>query len=315
MDFSHRAGVDAAGHPRHLYAYRPGRDRHGARGADGVAVNPAAPQAVLLAAILLFAFILPSQLPRFWLFSGLIAAIVLMAWALASGDPTLEPLLLWERLEDTLIAAGLVTCVTLLFFPRDTGQLWPAYSAGPGCEAVASEEESMWMLIAIAAVLAAFACLAPAQAGDAPPPTLWPTARRRAISTLPTRPIPARGARLNGAGALYAGRDQGADGSRRRSGAGHRLALHGRQDLGLRAGQRADLRQGQSGQDANQGDARILRQPAEREVISLVVIGHDHPMIYDWTCKGKQPTITQQIFTVDARGFPAELWKAIAPAH
>ena len=51
------------------------------------------------------------------------------------------------------------------------------------------------------------------------------------------------------------------------------------------------------------------------EVIPLVVIGHDHPMIYDWTCKGKQPTVAQQIFTVDARGFPAELWKAIAPAH
>ena len=79
-----------------------------------------APQAVLVAAILLFAFILPSQLPRFWLFSGLIAAIVLMAWALASGDPTLQPLLLWERLEDTLIAAGLVSCVTLLFFPRES---------------------------------------------------------------------------------------------------------------------------------------------------------------------------------------------------
>ena len=79
-----------------------------------------APQAVLVAAILLFAFILPSQLPRFWLFSGLIAAIVLMAWALASGDPTLQPLLLWERLEDTLIAAGLVSGVTLLFFPRES---------------------------------------------------------------------------------------------------------------------------------------------------------------------------------------------------
>jgi uncharacterized membrane protein YccC len=79
-----------------------------------------APQAVLVAATLLFAFILPSQLPRFWLFSGLIAAIVLMAWALASGDPTLQPLLLWERLEDTLIAAGLVSGVTLLFFPRES---------------------------------------------------------------------------------------------------------------------------------------------------------------------------------------------------
>ena len=85
-----------------------------------------APQAVLLAAILVFAFVLPSQLPRFWLFSGLIAAIVLMAWALASGDPTLEPLLLWERLEDTFIAAGLVACVTLLFFP------WESWSALAG---------------------------------------------------------------------------------------------------------------------------------------------------------------------------------------
>jgi hypothetical protein len=26
----------------------------------------------------------------------------------------------------------------------------------------------------------------------------------------------------------------------------------------------------------------------------LVVIGHDHPMIYDWTCKGKQPTVAKQ---------------------
>jgi len=49
------------------------------------------------------------------------------------------------------------------------------------------------------------------------------------------------------------------------------------------------------------------------EVIPLSVIGHDTPMIYDWSCKGKRPTIGKQIFTVDARGFPAELWTAIAP--
>jgi hypothetical protein len=49
------------------------------------------------------------------------------------------------------------------------------------------------------------------------------------------------------------------------------------------------------------------------EIIPLYVIGHEHPMIYDWSCKGKQPTIGKQIFTVDARGFPAELWEAIAP--
>ncbi len=50
------------------------------------------------------------------------------------------------------------------------------------------------------------------------------------------------------------------------------------------------------------------------EVIPLAVIGHENPMIYDWTCKGTKPAITRQIFKVDAQGFPAELWKAIAPA-
>jgi hypothetical protein len=51
------------------------------------------------------------------------------------------------------------------------------------------------------------------------------------------------------------------------------------------------------------------------EVIPLSVIGHDHPMIYDWRCNGKKPAIARQIFTVDARGYPAELWKEIAPAQ
>jgi hypothetical protein len=88
-----------------------------------------APHAVLAGLILVFAFVLPSQIARVWLFSGLIAAIVLMAWALASADPTLEPLLLWERLEDTLIAAALVVCVTLLFFPRES---WSSLAALPG---------------------------------------------------------------------------------------------------------------------------------------------------------------------------------------
>ena len=82
-----------------------------------------ASQAVLVGVILIFAFVLPSQL---WLFSGLIAAIVLLAWALASGDPTLEPPLLWERLEDSLIAAALAVCVTLLFFPRES---WSSLAA------------------------------------------------------------------------------------------------------------------------------------------------------------------------------------------
>jgi hypothetical protein len=76
--------------------------------------------AVLAGIILLFAFALPSQLRHFWLFSGLIAAIVLIAWGLASSDPAVEALLLSERLEDTLIAAVLVAAVTLLFFPQES---------------------------------------------------------------------------------------------------------------------------------------------------------------------------------------------------
>jgi hypothetical protein len=50
--------------------------------------------ALLCAAILLAAFVLPSQIMRFWAFSGTIAIIVLLAWDLASGDPRLQPALL-----------------------------------------------------------------------------------------------------------------------------------------------------------------------------------------------------------------------------
>jgi len=85
-----------------------------------------ASQAVLVGVIVIFAFVLPSQLPRFWLFSGLIAAIVLLAWALATGDPTLEPPLLWERFQDSLIAAALAIGVTLLFFPQES---WSSLAA------------------------------------------------------------------------------------------------------------------------------------------------------------------------------------------
>jgi hypothetical protein len=70
--------------------------------------------------MLVLAFLLPSFLPRFWLFSAMVAAVVLLGWDLASTDPTLEPTLLWERLIDTLIAAGLVTAVTMLFFPKES---------------------------------------------------------------------------------------------------------------------------------------------------------------------------------------------------
>jgi hypothetical protein len=43
------------------------------------------------------------------------------------------------------------------------------------------------------------------------------------------------------------------------------------------------------------------------------VIGHENPMIYDWACKGKEPTAGRQIFKVDAQGYASGLWKKIAP--
>jgi uncharacterized membrane protein YccC len=75
------------------------------------------------AMIFLAAFLLPSQITRFWIFSGMIAVIVLLAWDLASGDPTLEPTLLWERLEDMAVGATLVLAFTALLFPGITGSL------------------------------------------------------------------------------------------------------------------------------------------------------------------------------------------------
>ncbi len=76
--------------------------------------------------ILPLAFVLPSQLPRFWLFSGMVAVIVLLAWDMATTDPTLQPALLWEQFLDTLIAATLVASTTLLSFPRES---WSALTA------------------------------------------------------------------------------------------------------------------------------------------------------------------------------------------
>lgn len=49
----------------------------------------------------------------------------------------------------------------------------------------------------------------------------------------------------------------------------------------------------------------------DAEVIPLSVVGHEDPMIFDWTCKGKTPTIAKQIFKVDKQGYPAELWQTV----
>ncbi len=79
--------------------------------------------AVLCATIFVAAFLLPSQIMRFWAFSGMIAVIVLLAWDLASADPRLAPTLLLERMEDMAIGAALVLISTALLFPLVTGSL------------------------------------------------------------------------------------------------------------------------------------------------------------------------------------------------
>ena len=74
--------------------------------------------ALLCATICSWPFLLPSQVMRFWAFSGMIAVIVLLAWDLASGDPRLQPALLVERMEDMAIGAALVLMFTAALFPR-----------------------------------------------------------------------------------------------------------------------------------------------------------------------------------------------------
>jgi hypothetical protein len=79
--------------------------------------------ALLCATIFVAAFLLPSQITRFWAFSGMIAVIVLLAWDLASADPRLAPALLLERMEDMAIGAALVLIFSALLFPLLTASL------------------------------------------------------------------------------------------------------------------------------------------------------------------------------------------------
>jgi hypothetical protein len=91
----------------------------------------------LVGIILMMALLLPSQFTRFWVFSGMIAVIVLLAWELASADPNLAPSLPLERLQDMLIGGSLVLLVTALAFPSATWALARPLWAAP-CPPAAS---------------------------------------------------------------------------------------------------------------------------------------------------------------------------------
>jgi hypothetical protein len=117
---------------------------------------------------------------------------------------------------------------------------------------------------------------------------------------------------LDGGQGLSARGDQSAEERRHESSKDHRLAL--------RLGRGAVCVQGNSPQC---GKASTSKTPTKAmqdfcvatpnaEVIPLSVIGHENPMIYDWSCHGREPTAKGQIFKVDAQGFPAELWQPVS---
>jgi hypothetical protein len=56
----------------------------------------------------------------------------------------------------------------------------------------------------------------------------------------------------------------------------------------------------------------FCRGNPDSEVIPAVVIGHEHPPMYQWGCPGTVATITQQAFTPDPRGYPPDLWKKLS---
>jgi hypothetical protein len=72
------------------------------------------------------------------------------------------------------------------------------------------------------------------------------------------------------------------------------------------------------------GKANISRVPTkamtdycqldpDSAVIPMVVMGQEHPPAYDWACRQSVATVTRQLFTPDARGYPPDLWKRLAP--
>jgi hypothetical protein len=50
-------------------------------------------------------------------------------------------------------------------------------------------------------------------------------------------------------------------------------------------------------------------------VIPAVVMGQEHPPAYNWACREGVATITGQLFTPDARGYPPDLWKKLMRAN
>lgn len=72
---------------------------------------------------------------------------------------------------------------------------------------------------------------------------------------------------------------------------------------------------GKANQDKTPTEAMqaFCAETPNSEVIPLSVIGHENPMVFDWSCHGKEPKLGGAIFKVDAQGYPAELWTKVTP--
>jgi uncharacterized membrane protein YccC len=77
---------------------------------------------LIYAAILLLSFLLPSQLPRFWLQTAILAALIMMLIDLAFLHQ-FDQRLLVERLQDMLLGCGIALLGTTLAFRNR--KLWP----------------------------------------------------------------------------------------------------------------------------------------------------------------------------------------------
>lgn len=81
---------------------------------------------LIYAGILLLSFLLPSQLPRFWLHTAILAALILLLFDLAYLH-NFDQKLLVERLQDMLLGCGIALVGTTVAFRNR--KLWPDESA------------------------------------------------------------------------------------------------------------------------------------------------------------------------------------------
>ncbi len=64
-------------------------------------------------------------------------------------------------------------------------------------------------------------------------------------------------------------------------------------------------------QTPTQAEVDYCKANPSADFIPAAVTGHD--TIYEWACKNGQPSVSKQVFQVDARGYIKEIWYQIKP--